>query len=121
MKKSVYVNKNNGKEISPSAKVLKLLGQGFLKEWALKNEIPSEVVAVKSARKIEPETPFQHEIPIEQEVPIEVEEERMTLKEITAVIDDMSDEEVNELLDDERVTVKRLAEKEIEKRHGDRE
>lgn len=123
-----YVNKRDGRTIRITERNVKLLGENFLKEWAQEGYVPEEVSAIQvekitKVEKIELKAkPIVIE-KVEEEVKedeIEVTYEKIepyrSLSQLRKIVDELTVDDLTNLLNDERVSVRLFAENELKKR-----
>lgn len=100
MRKTFFIHKLSGRRVGLTPKQISILGKKLLSEFVEDGKVPDEVATLNK--------PI--EIKVEEEVP------RKTVKEITAEIQTISDEELLGMLDDDRKTVVKVVKEEIERR-----
>lgn len=101
-----YIHKQSGRIKKFPKRILEILGDRLFKEWSLMAETPDEVASFHKVEKVEVE-----DVSVREDEPV-----KLTVREITSSIEHATDIDLQEFLKDERVTVRKAAEAEIERR-----
>lgn len=117
--KRIFINKQTGRRVALSQNTIKILGGKLYNEWVEDKDIQSKVVKLET--KEIPVAPKVEDVPILENAPIVEQEEpkRKGVREIREEIPNMTEAQLKELLEDDRVTVKEAAKKELNSRNDD--